>query len=439
MAINRKGTGADANRVVSTCDDVSASHSMSFFDVFTEATIDDDCDATGARRKLTADNIGSSGQDGVEVNLLCNPDSVVESKHVRKNGAIVAADYNRKTPFTNSHRSSFFDVFTEMSLDQDCDITGSRLAIKTKGTSAQRTVACATDASTSSVVATGDLDGDGLDDSEASLRISPTSSSMAIKTKGTGAQRFAAGGDCDDADAVLHTDLDDDGDGIADVAASVAASATRSELKGYFQKGDVPTQSQFSTLLDATGVRSSLSSGMSGSTTATIRMQASPDSTVFDLGYSGSTTGTIRLQAGSSGTANPIEHSSGAHLTVGGVWTNASDEHLKENFKSVDGEELLEKIDELPIRQWNYKNESDDVTHIGPTAQDFQEAFGVGSDGKSISTIDPSGIALAAIKELNKQNQELKDQSRDLKEQNALLKKQLDELAKKVNQLVSNK
>jgi hypothetical protein len=178
---------------------------------------------------------------------------------------------------------------------------------------------------------------------------------------------------------------------------------------------------------------------MSGSTTATIRMQSTPDSTVFDLGYHGSTTGTIRLQASSSGTANPIEHSSGAVLTVGGVWTNASDENLKENFKSVDGEELLEKIDELPIRQWNYKNESDDVTHIGPTAQDFQEAFGVGSDGKSISTIDPSGIALAAIKELNKQNQELKEQSRDLKEQNALLKKQLDELAKKVNQLVSNK
>jgi hypothetical protein len=229
---------------------------------------------------------------------------------------------------------------------------------------------------------------------------------------------------------VLHTDLDDDGDGIADVAASVAASATRTELKGYFQKGDVPTQSQFSSLLDATGARSSLSSGMSGSTTGTIRMAATPDSTVFDLGYSGSTTGTIRLQASSSGTANPIEHSSGAHLTVGGVWTNASDENLKENFKSVDGEQILDKIESLPITEWNYKTESEDTKHIGPTAQDFQQVFGVGSDGKSISTIDPSGIALAAIKELSKQN-------KNLKQENALLQQKLDELSAKVEKLLA--
>lgn len=120
----------------------------------------------------------------------------------------------------------------------------------------------------------------------------------------------------------------------------------------------------------------------------------------------------------------PLHHSSGARLTAGGVWTNASDANLKENFKPVDGEALLQKIDQLPISQWNYKVESDDVTHIGPTAQDFKAVFGVGTNDKTISTIDPSGIALAAIKQLSKENEELKSQV-------AELKRMVEDLAKK--------
>ena len=38
--------------------------------------------------------------------------------------------------------------------------------------------------------------------------------------------------------------------------------------------------------------------------------------------------------------------------------------------------------------------------HVGPTAQDFREAFGLGLDAKSIGTIDADGVALAAIQGL---------------------------------------
>ncbi|MFH1373935.1 MAG: tail fiber domain-containing protein [bacterium] len=103
-----------------------------------------------------------------------------------------------------------------------------------------------------------------------------------------------------------------------------------------------------------------------------------------------------------------ITTSMGAHLTVGGVWTNASDRNLKENFSPVDSREILEKIVQLPITQWNYRSENDNITHIGPIAQDFHELFGVGGDDKSISTIDPAGISLVAIQELAKQNQEMR-------------------------------
>ena len=130
--------------------------------------------------------------------------------------------------------------------------------------------------------------------------------------------------------------------------------------------------------------------------------------------------------------------SSGHHIDVAGGaycdgtnWVNASDRNAKENFERVDGEELLGKIENLDITRWNYKGD-DAAKHIGPTAQDFKAAFEVGSDDKSISTIDPSGIALAAIKELSKQNRELKDQ-------NAKLMKKLEDLAKKVEKLASEK
>ena len=98
----------------------------------------------------------------------------------------------------------------------------------------------------------------------------------------------------------------------------------------------------------------------------------------------------------------------GAYLSGNGTtWTNASDKNQKENFTDIDSEELLKRISELPISRWNYKDEDETVTHIGPVAQDFYALFGVGADDVSISTIDPAGIALAAIKALNKDNKEL--------------------------------
>ncbi len=88
----------------------------------------------------------------------------------------------------------------------------------------------------------------------------------------------------------------------------------------------------------------------------------------------------------------------GAYLTTGGVWTNASDRNKKEHFKTVNTFDMLEKIAALPITRWNYKGLQEQ--HIGPVAQDFYRLFQVGADDKTISTIDPSGIALAGIQGL---------------------------------------
>ncbi len=55
----------------------------------------------------------------------------------------------------------------------------------------------------------------------------------------------------------------------------------------------------------------------------------------------------------------------------------------------------------LPLATWNYKAQDDSIRHMGPMAQDFHGAFGLGVSDKLIDTIDPDGVALAAIQGLN--------------------------------------
>ena len=40
--------------------------------------------------------------------------------------------------------------------------------------------------------------------------------------------------------------------------------------------------------------------------------------------------------------------------------------------------------------------------------QEFYRLFGLGTDDKHINTLDPDGVALAAIKALHQENQQLK-------------------------------
>ena len=129
-----------------------------------------------------------------------------------------------------------------------------------------------------------------------------------------------------------------------------------------------------------------------------------------------------------------IHTSTGAGLTTGGVWTNASDVALKENFEPVDGADVLARLADLPITSWNYRAEDASTRHVGPTAQDFRAAFGLGADDTSISTIDPAGLALAAIQELHRMAEEQRRLTEDLRakvQEIAALQARLDALEAK--------
>jgi hypothetical protein len=73
----------------------------------------------------------------------------------------------------------------------------------------------------------------------------------------------------------------------------------------------------------------------------------------------------------------------------------------------VDGYEILEKLAALPISTWNYKTDPPSVRHLGPMAQDFMAAFGLGDDDKVIHHVDANGVMMVAIQALYRRVQVL--------------------------------
>lgn len=148
----------------------------------------------------------------------------------------------------------------------------------------------------------------------------------------------------------------------------------------------------------------------------------------------------VTIQEGSSvsnwGQTNAvISTSTGAMLTTGGVWQNASDVALKRDFADVAGEEVLAKLRGLPVSTWSYKVEEAGVRHMGPTAQDFRAAFGLGTSDTSIGTVDADGVALAAAKALERRTAE---QAEELRRQAAridALERRNAELAERLARL----
>jgi hypothetical protein len=139
--------------------------------------------------------------------------------------------------------------------------------------------------------------------------------------------------------------------------------------------------------------------------------------------------GTRYLYIGDLNSGNTIAVWNGATLTDGGTWTNASDRALKEDFTAVDAQAVLAKVAQLPIDEWRYKTETGQ-RHLGPVAQDFYAAFGLGADDRHITTVDEGGVALAAIKGLYERTQdELRARDREI----AALRAELDAIKAALN------
>ncbi len=96
---------------------------------------------------------------------------------------------------------------------------------------------------------------------------------------------------------------------------------------------------------------------------------------------------------------------------------------------------MLARLAEVPISTWNYTSQDASIRHIGPMAQDFYAAFGVGEDDTHITTVDADGVALAAIQGLYAENQALKAANESLTTENAAQQAQIDGLAARLASL----
>ena len=124
-----------------------------------------------------------------------------------------------------------------------------------------------------------------------------------------------------------------------------------------------------------------------------------------------------------------ISASNCAYLSNGGAWTNVSDVNRKHGFAAVRGDDVLIRLRGMPVTTWTYNSEGDEVRHLGPTAQDFHAAFGLGGpDRTHIATVDADGVALAAAKELDSRSRRQQAEIDALRAENAELRLRLDRL-----------
>jgi hypothetical protein len=77
-----------------------------------------------------------------------------------------------------------------------------------------------------------------------------------------------------------------------------------------------------------------------------------------------------------------------------------SDRNVKRDIEPVDPQAVLDALARVPIATWSYRSDEPSVRHMGPMAQDFHAAFGLGRTETRYDPIDAHGVAFAAIQAL---------------------------------------
>jgi hypothetical protein len=95
---------------------------------------------------------------------------------------------------------------------------------------------------------------------------------------------------------------------------------------------------------------------------------------------------------------------------------------LKRDVEPVDQNAILESVARLPVSTWSYKSEDPSVRHMGPMAQDFRAAFGLGDTDRAYDPIDAHGVAFAAIQGLYEQVREQSARIDHLERENEALR-----------------
>ena len=89
---------------------------------------------------------------------------------------------------------------------------------------------------------------------------------------------------------------------------------------------------------------------------------------------------------GTTTPANPLQMGSGAHVTAGGVWTNASSRTLKDQIADLPASRAMDAIERLKPVTFVYKANPTEA-HVGFIAEDVPDLVAT-ADRKSLAAMD---------------------------------------------------
>ncbi|MBC8459555.1 MAG: tail fiber domain-containing protein, partial [Deltaproteobacteria bacterium] len=126
------------------------------------------------------------------------------------------------------------------------------------------------------------------------------------------------------------------------------------------------------------------------------------------------------LGVGTTTPAYPLEMASGACVTSGGVWMNASSREYKTDIKQLTTEKAMEALTELKPVEFAYKADSQEK-HVGFIAEDAPELVAT-KDRKGMSSMDVVAVLTKVVQEQQRTITELSKQMAQLQAEARLQK-----------------
>lgn len=122
--------------------------------------------------------------------------------------------------------------------------------------------------------------------------------------------------------------------------------------------------------------------------------------------------------------------SAGTTFVPGGStgWSVTSTRAAKTNVDPVDPEQVLDGVESLEVSTWEYESEDGEgagVRHVGPMAEEFHDAFELGSSDEHINSVNADGVALAAIQGLSERLDDREERIETLEAENEALRDRL--------------
>lgn len=134
----------------------------------------------------------------------------------------------------------------------------------------------------------------------------------------------------------------------------------------------------------------------------------------------------LRVSPAANGNTPGAGGNVGCDLTVAvPSWTCASSRTVKKDFEPVVKEDVLARLQQMPVSTWNFEQGQDGIRHMGPVAEDFYAAFGLGESERSVMVQDMAGVSLAGVQALADRSDAIDARVAALEAQNAALQKEL--------------